>query len=215
MNKEVKIYFDELKEWKTELTKLRELILECGLKEEYKWRNPCYTDNGKNIVLIGCTKEFCSISFLKGELLKDTKNILKKAGPNSRSAKYISFETLEDIDANKETLKNYIRESIENERKGLNIDYAKNRELEFPDELIEKFNENSEFEDAFTSLTKGRQRGYILHFSGAKQSKTRTNRIEKYEERIFNGKGMLDCICGLSKRMPNCDGSHKQLENVV
>lgn len=209
MDKEVKIYFDELKVWKSGLTKLRELILECGLKEEYKWRNPCYTDNGKNIVLIGYTKEFYSISFPKGELLKDTKNILKKAGPNSRSAKYIPFETPEEIGANKETLIDYIRESIENERKGLKIDYAKNRELGFPYELIEKFNENPEFEDAFTSLTKGRQRGYILHFSAAKQSKTRTNRIEKYEKRIFNGKGMLDCVCGLSKRMPNCDGSHK------
>ncbi len=214
MNKEVKIYFDELEKWKPELTKLREIILECGLKEEYKWRNPCYTDNGKNIVLIGCAKEFCSISFLKGELLKDSKSFLQKVGQNTRSAKYISFETLEEIKDKEETLKNYIQEAIENERKGLKIDYAKDRELEFPDELIEKFSENPEFENAFTNLTKGRQRGYVLHFSGAKQSKTRTNRIKKYQERIFKGKGMLDCVCGLSKRMPNCDGSHKQLENV-
>lgn len=214
MNKEVKKYFDELEKWKSELNILRKLILDCDLTEEYKWRNPCYTDHGKNIVLIGFTKEFCSISFLKGELLKDTKKILQEVGPNTRSVKRISFKTQKDIIEKEKILKDYINEAIEVERKGLKVDYAKDRELDFPTELIEKFNENPEFKTAFTSLTKGRQRGYILHFSSAKQSKTRTDRIEKYEKRIYNGKGILDCVCGLSKRMPNCDGSHKQLEKI-
>ncbi|MEY8848777.1 DUF1801 domain-containing protein [Psychroserpens sp. XS_ASV72] len=212
MNDKVEHYFAKLKAWKPELTKLRDLILDCGLEEEYKWRNPCYTDNGKNIIILGYTKEFCTVSFLKGELLKDQKNRLHKAGPNSRSAKYLSFTSEKEIDKNQDIIKSYINEAIDIERKGLKIDYKKDQELKLPKELIEKFNENPKLEKAFTSLTKGRQRGYLLHFSAAKQSKTIISRIEKYEERIYNGKGMLDCVCGLSKRMPNCDGSHKQLK---
>lgn len=212
MDKQVETYFNELGKWKSEITTLREILLECGLNEEYKWRNPCYTDKGKNIVIIGWSKEFCSISFLKGELLKDSQAILNNAGPNSRSAKYISFTTLEEIETQKEILKEYINEAIDIERKGLKIEFSKDKTLDFPIELLEAFKEDPLFESAFLNLTKGRQRGYCLYFSGAKQSKTRATRIEKYRERILIGKGMLDCICGHSKRMPNCDGSHKHLE---
>lgn len=209
---EVNEYIDRLEKWKSELIKLRELILDCGLKEEYKWRNPCYTDNGKNIVIIGYTKAFCSISFLKGELLPDPHNILRKAGPNSRSGKYIPFTSLNEVNENEAAVRDYISEAINAERKGLKIDYSKDQELELPIELIEKFNKSPRFKEAFNKLTKGRQRGYLIHFSGAKQPKTRISRIEKYESRIFNGKGIFDCVCGLSKKMPNCDGSHKYLE---
>lgn len=214
MNPEVETYFDKAIAWKSELYKLRELLLECGLTEDYKWRNPCYTDNGKNIALLAYFKDFCSISFLKGALLADSEKILQEVGPNTRSAKYLSFTSLEEIIEKETIVKAYIKETIAIERKGLKVDYSKNSELEFPTELLEKFNANPDFKTAFTSLTKGRQRGYLLHFTAAKQSQTRTARIEKYEQRIFNGKGMLDCVCGLSKRMPNCDGSHKQLEKV-
>ncbi|ULC58379.1 DUF1801 domain-containing protein [Flaviramulus sp. BrNp1-15] len=214
MKEEVKKYLSAQKKWNLELTKLREIVLDCGLTEDFKWRNPCYTDNDKNIVLIGAFKDYCLISFLKGALLKDPDKILENIGKNTKSAKLIAFKSLNDIDKLENTLKVYIKEAIDVERKGLKID-TKNDELEYPLELLKKFNENPEFKLAFTNLTKGRQRGYLLHFSGAKQSKTRTSRIEKYEKRIFNGKGIMDCVCGLSKRMPNCDGSHKQLENIV
>lgn len=215
MQKEIKTYFNNLKKWEAELKTLREFILDCKLVEEFKWRNPCYTDNGKNIVLIGASKDFFTLSFFKGALIKDTNNLLQKVGPNTRSAKIISFTSIQKIIENEYFIKKYIKEAIEIERKGLKVDNSNNHKLEFPKELIDQFKEKPYLEKAFKDLTKGRQRGYILHFSAAKQSKTRTSRITKHEQRILNGKGILDCICGLSKRLPNCDGSHKKAQNNI
>ena len=59
-----------------------------------------------------------------------------------------------------------------------------------PDEVKIKFKELPELKVAFEKLTPGRQRGYLLHFSQAKQSATRLSRIEKNMEAIFNGKGL-------------------------
>ncbi|MCB9201690.1 MAG: DUF1801 domain-containing protein [Flavobacteriales bacterium] len=212
MNEEVDKYLNKEEKWNTELVKLRELILSCGLIEDFKWRNPCYTDKGKNIVLIGASKKSCSITFFKGALLKDPKKILENIGENTQLAKIIPFTSIQEINDVETLLKEYIKEAIDVERKGLKLDTFNNKQLEYPIELEQKFKDNPAFRTAFCNLTKGRQKGYILYFLGAKQSKTRTTRIERYEERIFNGKGMLDCTCGLSKRMPNCDGSHNQLE---
>ncbi|MEW4924219.1 YdeI/OmpD-associated family protein [Algibacter sp. 2305UL17-15] len=212
MNPKVDDYLENLEKWQKELEALRHIILDCGLTEDFKWRNPCYTFEGKNIVLIGGLKDYCTLSFLKGVLLKDTENILKRPGPNSRFVKLIPFKSVKEINELQPILKSYIYEAIALEKAGIKVDLKKNDALEYPDELEEKFKEDSEFKSAFENLTKGRQRGYLLHFSGAKQSKTRTSRIEKYEERIYDGKGINDCVCGLSKKMPNCDGSHKQLE---
>lgn len=209
MNKKVDTYFQNLKKWQPELVQLRDLVLKCGLTETYKWRNPCYTYQDKNIVLMGYTKEAIVLSFLKGELIKDPEKILKKAGPNSRATKYISFKSLEEIQDKSRLIKNYLNEAIQIEIKGLKIDFSKNKTLEYPIELVNYFKENPKIKAAFTTLTPGRQRGYILHFSSAKQPKTKIARIKKYEARILKGKGMLDCVCGHSKRMPNCDGSHK------
>ena len=77
--------------------------------------------------------------------------------------------------------------------------------------MLQVFAKDPEFQKAFEGLTPGRQRGYILHFTGAKQEKTKLARIEKNKQRILNGYGMNDCVCGRSKRMPNCDGSHKYI----
>lgn len=211
MNKEVKKYFEDLEIWKRELIKLRKFILECGLKEEYKWRNPCYTNHGKNIVLIGASKSHCLLSFFKGVLLKDQENILQKIGQHTRSAKYIAFESLDEVITHESIIKDYIQEAIDIEKKGLKVDYSEDQELNLPLELVQQFAQNPMLKSAFFGLTKGRQRGYILYFSNAKQSQTRTRRINKYKDRILTGKGMLDCICGLSERMPNCDGSHNRL----
>jgi len=210
MNPEVNVYFDQLKQWKPELTVLRKLLLESELKEEFKWSTPCYTDQGKNIVLLGTTKAYCTLSFVKGALLTDPENLLQKAGPNSRSVTYIPFQSVEEIYKIEVSLKKYIQEAFTNERKGLKVAHSKEKQWEIPLELLEKFNSHPELKTAFFELTKGRQRGYLLHFSSAKQSQTRTARINKYEKRILDGKGRLDCICGLSKRMPNCDGSHRK-----
>jgi uncharacterized protein YdeI (YjbR/CyaY-like superfamily) len=209
MNPKVDEFLSKTKKWKEELSKLRNILLECGLTEELKWKNPCYTFQNKNIILLGSFKEWCVISFLKGVLLNDENSILIAAGENSQSTKIIKFTNIEEIIQLKPTLKAYIFEAMEVEKLGLKVELKKNDELEFVEELQNKLDENADFKMAFENLTLGRQRGYNLYFSAAKQSKTRISRIENYMQRIFDGKGINDCTCGLSKKMPSCDGSHK------
>lgn len=195
--------------WQQELQALRGIVLECQLTEEVKWRVPCYTLEGKNILLISRLKEYCALSFMKGALLKDTRGILCQPGANTRAARLIRFTNLSEIANLKSVLISYIHEAIELERSGLKVDFSETRELELPEELHAKFHEKPALKAAFEALTPGRRRAYLLHFTGAKQSETRTARIEKCEPRIFDGKGLHDCTCGLSKRLPACDGSHK------
>lgn len=214
MNEEVNKYLNGLKKWKTELTKVREIILECGLKEEFKWMHPCYTDNGKNIVLIHEFKDYCAILFHKGALLKDPENILVQQTENVQSARQIRFTDIPEIEELKLTIKEYIKEAIEIEKSGKKVEKKNTSDFNTPKELEQKFEENPDFKEAFEKLTAGRQRGYLLHFDKPKQSKTKTTRIEKNMERILDGYGLTDCTCGLSKRKPNCDGSHKQLEKT-
>lgn len=212
MNQEVNKYLNSLKKWKEELTKLREIILESGLNEEFKWMHPCYTDNGKNIVLIHEFKDYCAILFHKGALLKDSENILIQQTENVQSARQIRFTDLPEIFELEPIIKQYINEAIGIEKSGINVIKKKTSDFEIPKELEQIFEENPDFEIAFTNLTAGRKRGYLLHFNNTKQSKTKISRIEKNMERIKDGYGLNDCTCGLSKRKPNCDGSHKQLE---
>ncbi|WP_069187729.1 DUF1801 domain-containing protein [Alkalihalobacillus pseudalcaliphilus] len=202
----------EAQKWQKEYIKLREIILSCNVQEEYKWMHPCYTFNQKNIVLIHGFKDYCALLFHKGELLKDPKKILIQQTENVHGARQIRFNNLEQILGLEETIQAYINEAIEVEKAGLVVK-KKTREIEIPEELIIQFTEMPELKVAFEALTPGRQRAYLLHFSQPKQSKTKAARIEKSLSRIFAGKGLTDCICGLSKRYPNCDGSHKMLEN--
>ncbi|WP_178990147.1 DUF1801 domain-containing protein [Winogradskyella schleiferi] len=214
MNNKVDKYLSQLNHWQDELTKLREIILDCGLTEDFKWMHPCYTLNGKNIALIHGFKDYCALLFNKGALLKDLEKILIQQTENTQYGRQIRFTNTKEIEVLKPIIKAYIFEAIEVEKLGLQVKKKKTSDYDVPEELKQKFKENSEFEKAFKALTGGRQRGYLLHFAKAKQAKTRQSRIEKHMERIFNGKGLHDCVCGLSKRMPNCDGSHKQLEST-
>ncbi|MCF8262362.1 MAG: DUF1801 domain-containing protein [Melioribacteraceae bacterium] len=212
MNEDVNKYINGLEKWKAELTKLRGIILESGLKEEFKWMHPCYTDNGKNIVLIHEFKDYCAILFHKGALLKDPENLLIQQTENVQSARQIRFTELHEIEELEATLKNYIQEAIGIEKSGKKVEKKKTTDFEIPEELEQKFKENPDFEKAFKNLTAGRQRGYLLHFAKPKQSRTITSTIEKNMQKIMDGYGLNDCVCGLSRRKPNCDGSHKQLE---
>lgn len=180
------------KAWKAELEALRELALECGLTEEVKWRQPCYTVNGGIVVLFGVYKDCCVLSFLKGALLKDVKQILEKPGPNCQAARLIKFENVKDIEKMKSILKAYIREAAKAEQAGLKVDFKAKDELIIPDELQDKFDEMPNLKTAFDALTPGRRRAYVLFISGAKQSKTRTSRVEKHVKRILAGKGLND-----------------------
>jgi uncharacterized protein YdeI (YjbR/CyaY-like superfamily) len=209
MNPKVDEYLGKAKKWQEELFKLQEIILDCQLVEELKWKVPCYTINGKNIVLIHAFKDYCALLFMKGSLLNDSKNILFQQTDNVQSGRQIRFTNIQEIINLEVDLKAYIFEAIEVEKAGLKIEYKKTEDFEIPEEFKIVLIENQAIKAAFEALTPGRQKGYLLHFSGAKQSATRSSRIENSIDRILKGKGINDCICGLSKRMPNCDGSHK------
>jgi uncharacterized protein YdeI (YjbR/CyaY-like superfamily) len=198
-------------QWSAEMQTLRQIMIACGLTEEWKWRQPCYTWNGANVTILGGYKQFCGLSFFKGVLLKDPHKLLQKPGENSRSAMWIPLTSTKDIIEKADTIKSYVFEAIEVEKAGLKVPFKDNTPLERTEELSTRLEQHPALKKAFEALTPGRQRAYLLFFSAAKQAETRFARIDKYTERILMGKGMNDCICGLSKRMPNCDGSHKQL----
>ncbi|MFD1163646.1 DUF1801 domain-containing protein [Hwangdonia seohaensis] len=212
MNLEVDTYLDNLNKWQKELSRLRDIVANCGLTEEIKWMHPCYTYNKKNIALLHGFKDYCAILFHKGALLKDPNRILIQQTENTQSARQIRFTNLSEIETLKPVIKAYIYEAIEVEKAGLKVRKKKTSDFETPEELKQKFIENPDFENAFNNLTEGRKRGYLLHFYKPKQAKTRISRIIENTDKIFKGKGLNDCVCGLSNRFPNCDGSHKQLK---
>ena len=189
MNPKVDGYLRKAKKWQEEFEKLRMLILDCGLTEELKWGVPCYTFQKSNIVIIQGFKEFCALLFCKGALLKDPNGILKKFG--WQAARRIPFTNVREIVEMEPILKAYIHEAIEAEKAGLEVKFKKNPEP-IPEELQKKLDEIPALKAAFDALTPGRQRAYILYFSGAKQSKTRESRVEKCMPQILNGKGLND-----------------------
>ena len=175
--------------WPQELNVLRLLILDCGLTEEVKWDVPCYTLNGKNILILAALKNYCSISFFKGALLSDEEKLLSKPGESTQVGRVMKFTSVEQIIELEPSIKAYIFEAIEVEKAGLKIEVKK--ELDpLPEELLEAFKNDKILEAAFYNLTPGRQRGYVLFFNQAKQSKTRIARIEKSRADILIGKGM-------------------------
>jgi uncharacterized protein YdeI (YjbR/CyaY-like superfamily) len=211
MNPNVDAFISDAKKWQAEIKHLRQLLLDCGLTEEFKWRAPCYCFQGNNVVLIGCFKEYCTLSFFKGTLLQDNNRFLSKPGENSQAMRFFKFTNVQEIQELKSVIKNYIYEAIEIEKAGLKVIFKSNTELELAEEFQNVLDKNSALKKAFEALTPGRQRAYNLYFSAPKQSKTRQSRIENYIPRILNGKGINDCVCGMSKKMPSCDGSHKHI----
>jgi len=192
MNPEVDFFFNKAGKWQVAYKQLRKLILDCGLSEELKWGKPCYTYKQTNIVLIHEFKEYCALLFHKGALLKDTNNILIQQTENVQAARQIRFTNAQEIAGMEATLKAYIFEAMEVEKAGLKIEFKKTKEYTVPEEFQKKLDETPELKSAFESLTPGRQRGYLLHFSQPKQSKNRTSRIEKCMVQILNGKGLND-----------------------
>lgn len=192
MNPKVDKYLSTAKKWRKEFEKLRSIILECGLNEEFKWMNPCYTFQGNNIVLIHGFKEYCALLFFKGALLKDNDRILVQQTKNVQAARQIRFTDVREIVKLEPAIKAYVHEAVENEKAGLEVKLKKTSEFDTPKEFQNKLDENPDLKTAFNALTPGRQRGYILYFSQAKQSKTREARIEKSIQKIFDGKGLND-----------------------
>jgi uncharacterized protein YdeI (YjbR/CyaY-like superfamily) len=192
MNPKVDWYFNKADKWQKELAQLRTIILDCGLIEELKWGVPCYTFQKSNIVLIHDFKEYCAILFHKGVLLNDTNGILIQQTENVQSARQIRFTSLRQIIEMEPILKTYIYEAIEVEKAGLKVELKKPTEFKMAEEFQIKLAETPALKAAFDALTPGRQRGYLLHFSAPKQSKTRESRVEKCIAQILNGKGLED-----------------------
>jgi uncharacterized protein YdeI (YjbR/CyaY-like superfamily) len=191
-NPKVDAFIRDAKRWQSVLKQLRAILLESELTEEFKWYQPCYTFQGKNVVVISGMKESCAFALFKGALLKDAHGVLTAPGKNSQSTRWIKFTSVREVVEMKTILKAYIREAIEVERSGLKVKLRKTSDLKFPDELQTMLDEFPDFKAAFETLTPGRQRAYIYHISGAKQSKTRETRVLNCMPQIMKGKGLLD-----------------------
>jgi uncharacterized protein YdeI (YjbR/CyaY-like superfamily) len=178
--------------WAEEMKALREIVLQSPLTEEIKWGQPCYTLDGKNVVLIHGFKDYCALLFMKGALMKDPKKLLIQQTENVQSGRQIRFTSLKEIVAARAALKGYVEDAIAVEKAGLSVEKKKTSEFPYPEEFLQKLEEAPDLSVAFEALTPGRQRGYLLHFASAKQSKTRLARIEKCAPAILAGKGLDD-----------------------
>jgi uncharacterized protein YdeI (YjbR/CyaY-like superfamily) len=191
MNPKVDRFLQRIEKWREESEKLRTILLDCPLSEELKWGQPCYTLQGKNIVLIGGFKDYCTLLFFKGALLNDPHGILVAPG-QTQAGRQIRLTSLGQIVAMESILKAYIHEAIEVEKAGLKVKLKKHSEFPLPEELQMKLDEIPALKAAFEALTPGRQRAYMLHISAPKQSKTRESRVEKCMKMILEGKGLTD-----------------------
>lgn len=189
-NPDVDAFVSRAKRWRSEIQKLRPILRECGLDEDLKWGKPCYTFDGKNVAIVQPFKEHCALLFFKGALLEDSHRLLRSQGENTQSALRLEFRSEAEI--KKTLVKAYAKQAIAVEKAGLEVDFKARRELELPAELTQILKKNRKLAKAFHALTPGRQRAYVLHFTGAKQSKTRAARIEKCAPKILAGKGMND-----------------------
>jgi uncharacterized protein YdeI (YjbR/CyaY-like superfamily) len=178
--------------WRDELQALRAIVLDSPLTEDVKWRVPCYTLEGANVLFIGRLKESCVLSFIKGALLKDPKGILVQQTENSQTVRVVRFTSVQEIATLEPVLRAYIKEAVEVEKAGLKVAFKKVSEFAVPEEFQAKLDELPALKAAFAALTPGRQRGYLLHFAAAKQSKTRASRVEKAMPHILAGKGIDD-----------------------
>lgn len=185
-------YFDKAKTFAQEQRRLRAILLDYPLAEELKWRQPCYTFEGGNVVILHAMKDYCGLGFLKGALIDDPEGVLVAPGKNSQAARQMRFANMEEINAREPVLRAIIQSAIAVQKAGLKVEFKAKRELVYPEELQAKLDVDPAFRAAFEALTPGRQRGYVLHISDAKQSETRVNRIEKHVPRILDGKGIHD-----------------------
>lgn len=191
-NPKVDAYFARAKTWREEMQALRAILLATPLTEELKWGKPCYTIEGHNILVLAPFKEYCALLMVKGALMKDPKGILLQPTENSQAGRQIRFSSLQQISKRKAALKGYIADAIAVEKSGAKVAMKTVAEYPVPEEFQARLDGLPALRDAFEALTPGRRKGYLLHFSGAKQSVTRAARVEKCIPRILEGKGIDD-----------------------
>jgi uncharacterized protein YdeI (YjbR/CyaY-like superfamily) len=178
--------------WSAEYAALRQLCLAAGLNEELKWGQACYDLHGGKVVLIHGFKEYCALLFMKGALLKDPKGLLVQQTKNVQSARQLRFTSLADLKSQKTAVAAYIQDAIAVEKSGAKVAKKSVADFEMPAEFLTRLDDDPELAEAFRALTPGRQKGYLLHFAAAKQSATRTARVEKHAPRILKGLGLDD-----------------------
>jgi uncharacterized protein YdeI (YjbR/CyaY-like superfamily) len=192
MNSLVSKVHGKEKRWSAEFAALRQLCLASELNEELKWGQACYDLDGRNVVLIHGFKDYCALLFLKGALLKDPEGILIQQTKNVQAARQIRFASLADINKQKAAVKAYLREAIAVEKSGVKVEMKSAAQFDMPEEFLRSLDDDPKLAEAFHALTPGRQKGYLLHFAGAKQSATRAARVEKHVPRILKGLGLDD-----------------------
>jgi uncharacterized protein YdeI (YjbR/CyaY-like superfamily) len=192
MNPKVDEFISKAAKWQEEYKTLRTIVLDSPLTEELKWGVPCYTLEGKNVVLMHGFKEYCALLFVKGALLKDENGLLITQTENVQAGRQIRFTNVQEIVKLEPSLKAYINEAVEVEKAGLKVEFKPTAEFAMPVEFKQKLAENPALKKAFEALTLGRQRAYLLYFSSPKQAATRVSRIEKCTPQILNGKGLYD-----------------------
>jgi|ERR1700722_631430 len=180
------------KRWGVEFAAVRQLCLSSGLHESLKWGQACYDLNGGNVVLIHGFKDYCALLFMKGALLKDPKGILIQQTKNVQAGRQLRFTSLADVNKHKAAISSYIREAIAVEKSGAKVPMKDAAQFAMPGEFLKRLEDDPELAEAFHALTPGRQKGYLLHFAGAKQSVTRAARVEKHAPRILQGLGLDD-----------------------
>jgi uncharacterized protein YdeI (YjbR/CyaY-like superfamily) len=190
VNAKVDAYVERSTQWPAEVAALRDVLLGCGLGEDLKWGKPCYHHDGRNVAIVQEMKPFLALMFFKGALLSDPEGVLEDQGPNSRSARRMTFTSVDDVERLARTVAAYVAEAVDLEEAGLEVEPAPEPELAA--ELQERLDADPELAAAFAALTPGRRRGYHLHVSEAKQSSTRAARVERHVERIKAGKGLHD-----------------------
>ena len=189
-NPKVDAFLNRAKTWQDVMRKVRTILLDCGLDEELKWGKPCFMFEGSNIAILQPFKAHCALMFFKGSLMEDKYGLLRSQGENTQSALRLEFTS--EAQVKKTQLQSYVKQAIAVEKAGLKVDFTAKRELELPEELTEILQKDKKLQKAFFALTPGRQRGWVMHYSAAKQSRTRTARIEKSIPRVLAGLGMHD-----------------------
>lgn len=186
----VDAFMSRAKQWQGEMKKIRNILLDAGLEEDIKWGKPCFSFAGGNVAILQPFKEHCSLMFFKGALLEDKHGLLRSQGQNTQSALRLEFRSEAEVD--KRVVADYAKQAIAIEKRGEKVEFKAKHELEYPPELTQILGKNKKLQKAFDSLTPGRRRGYVMHFTAAKQAKTRAARVEKCIPKILAGKGMTD-----------------------
>lgn len=174
-----------------ELAALRSLVLETGLVEEVKWSVPCYTLEGKNVVIVAAFNDFCALQLFRGASLVDEEGVLESPGPSSRFARYLKFRSMADVTARRKVAKALLEQAIALERSG-KMPAAEPAREPVPEELAKKLADDPSVARAFAALTPGRRRSHVLFVAGAKQAATRERRVERCVPEILVGRGFQE-----------------------